>query len=83
MIFSILSVTVAGVLGCVQRVPTCAGPSSAFLCLSAGGPASGTPEHGLSRGSAADPAPEEGHKGFWCPSVWHIVSVWEVFAEMK
>lgn len=41
MIFNILSVTIAGVLGCLQRVSTCGGPSSAFV--------SGTPRHGLLR----------------------------------
>lgn len=71
MIFNILSVTIAIVLGCLQHVPTCGGPSLAFICLSAGGPMSGTPEHGLPKGSRADPpAPKEGHGGFWCPSAW-------------
>ena len=47
MIFNILSVTIARVLGCLQHVATCGGSSSAFVCPSAGGPAPGTPEHML------------------------------------
>lgn len=36
MIFNILSVTIASVLGCLLCAPTCGGPSLAFTCLCAG-----------------------------------------------
>lgn len=60
MIFNILSVTIAGVLGCLRRVSTCGGPSSAFtgLCCR---PRPGT-RRWAPEGSAADPAPEEGER---------------------
>lgn len=63
MIFNILSVTIASVLGCLQRAPTCGGPSLAFTCLCAGAAVPGSPEHGLPKGSAADPAPVDGPEG--------------------
>lgn len=48
MIFNILSVTIAGILGCLWHVSMCGGPSSAFMCLCCR-TLSGTPRHGLLR----------------------------------
>lgn len=70
MIFNILLVTIASVLGCLLCAPTCRGPSLAFTCLCAGAAVPGSPEHRLPKGQQQTLPLWTGQRVLvsWCPA---------------